>query len=74
MAGDGIHSVSLDEAIEAMRRTSLRFAAAGILAFSRANLLVARTVTARDMHLHYKETSLSGLATTVRIPLSSPAC
>ncbi|KAM0749299.1 L-serine ammonia-lyase [Meredithblackwellia eburnea MCA 4105] len=50
LAGDGIHSVSLDEAIEAMR------------------------VTARDMHTHYKETSMSGLATTVRIPLSSPAC
>ncbi|KAI5475499.1 L-serine dehydratase [Pseudohyphozyma bogoriensis] len=50
LAGDGIHSVSLDEAIEAMR------------------------VTARDMHNHYKETSMSGLATTVRIPLSSPAC
>lgn len=50
LAGDGIHSVSLDEAIEAMR------------------------VTARDMHNHYKETSLGGLAASVRIPLSSPAC
>ncbi|BGP16161.1 hypothetical protein JCM10213v2_004156 [Rhodosporidiobolus nylandii] len=50
LAGEGVHSVSLDDAIEAMR------------------------VTARDMHAHYKETSLSGLATTVRIPLSSPAC
>jgi L-serine deaminase len=34
----------------------------------------AMRVTARDMHSHYKETSLSGLATTVKIPLSSPAC
>ncbi|GAA6015043.1 hypothetical protein JCM11491_001638 [Sporobolomyces phaffii] len=50
LAGDGEHSVTLDEAIEAMR------------------------LTARDMHSHYKETSLSGLATSVRIPLSSPAC
>ncbi|GAA6059265.1 hypothetical protein JCM10212_006658 [Sporobolomyces blumeae] len=50
LAGDGIHSVTLDEAIEAMR------------------------LTARDMHSHYKETSLSGLATSVKIPLSSPAC
>lgn len=50
LAGDGVHSVSLDEAIEAMR------------------------LTARDMHNHYKETSMSGLATTFRIPLSSPAC
>ena len=38
LAGDGEHSVTLDEAIEAMR------------------------LTARDMHSHYKETSLSGLA------------
>ncbi|KAL7419223.1 hypothetical protein Q5752_006060 [Cryptotrichosporon argae] len=30
--------------------------------------------TALDMHAHYKETSLAGLATTVKIPLSSPAC
>lgn len=52
LGGDGKHtgSVSLDDAIEAMR------------------------VTARDMHSHYKETSLSGLATSVKIPLSSPAC
>lgn len=50
LAGEGIHSVSLDDAIEAMR------------------------LTARDMHSAYKETSLSGLATTVKIPLSSPAC
>ncbi|KPV75563.1 uncharacterized protein RHOBADRAFT_53529 [Rhodotorula graminis WP1] len=50
LAGEGVHSVSLDDAIEAMR------------------------VTARDMHNAYKETSLSGLATSVRIPVSSPAC
>ncbi|KAK4687235.1 L-serine dehydratase, partial [Tremellales sp. Uapishka_1] len=30
--------------------------------------------TALDMHTHYKETSLGGLAATVKIPLSSPAC
>ncbi|BGP40041.1 hypothetical protein JCM10449v2_003999 [Rhodotorula kratochvilovae] len=50
LAGEGVHSVSLDDAIEAMR------------------------VTARDMHSAYKETSLSGLATAVKIPVSSPAC
>lgn len=38
LAGDGEHSVTLDEAIEAVR------------------------ITARDMHVHYKETSLAGLA------------
>ncbi|KZT56801.1 L-serine ammonia-lyase [Calocera cornea HHB12733] len=50
LASDGVYSVTLDEAIHAMR------------------------LTARDMSVKYKETSLSGLATTVRIPLSSPAC
>ncbi|KIM32812.1 hypothetical protein M408DRAFT_62316 [Serendipita vermifera MAFF 305830] len=49
MATDALHSVSLDEAIEAMR------------------------LTAADMSIKYKETSLSGLATTVKIPLTSPA-
>ncbi|GAB1518221.1 hypothetical protein RhiTH_001280 [Rhizoctonia solani] len=47
---DQVHSVTLDEAIEAMR------------------------LTAQDMSVKYKETSLSGLATTVKIPLTSPAC
>lgn len=50
MAADGVYSVSLDEAIEAMR------------------------LTATDMSVKYKETSLSGLATTVKIPLTVPAC
>ncbi|KII85785.1 hypothetical protein PLICRDRAFT_144374 [Plicaturopsis crispa FD-325 SS-3] len=50
MASHGVYSVTLDEAIEAMR------------------------VTAADMSVKYKETSLSGLATTVRIPLTVPAC
>ncbi|KAJ7074921.1 serine dehydratase alpha chain-domain-containing protein [Mycena belliarum] len=49
-ASDGVYSVTLDEAIEAMR------------------------VTAADMSVKYKETSLSGLATSVRIPLTVPAC
>ncbi|KAF9517753.1 hypothetical protein BS47DRAFT_439273 [Hydnum rufescens UP504] len=50
MASGGVHSVTLDEAIAAMR------------------------MTATDMSEKYKETSLGGLATTVRIPLTSPAC
>ncbi|KAH7335226.1 serine dehydratase alpha chain-domain-containing protein [Rhizoctonia solani] len=50
LASDGVHSVTLDEVIEAMR------------------------LTAQDMSVKYKETSLSGLATTVKIPLTSPAC
>ncbi|KAF9478272.1 L-serine ammonia-lyase [Pholiota conissans] len=50
MASEGVYSVTLDEAIEAMR------------------------LTAADMSVKYKETSLSGLATTVRIPLTVPAC
>jgi len=50
LASDGVYSVTLDEAIEAMR------------------------LTAADMSVKYKETSLSGLATTVKIPLTVPAC
>ncbi|KAF5369230.1 hypothetical protein D9757_010038 [Collybiopsis confluens] len=50
LASDGVYSVTLDEAIEAMR------------------------LTAADMSVKYKETSLSGLATSVKIPLSVPAC
>ncbi|KZP26663.1 L-serine ammonia-lyase [Athelia psychrophila] len=50
MASMGIYSVTLDEAIDAMR------------------------VTALDMSVKYKETSLSGLATSVKIPLTVPAC
>ncbi|KAI3621332.1 l-serine dehydratase [Moniliophthora roreri] len=50
LASQGVYSVTLDEAIEAMR------------------------VTAADMSVKYKETSLSGLATTVKIPLTVPAC
>ncbi|KAI5894971.1 L-serine ammonia-lyase [Schizophyllum commune H4-8] len=50
MASDGVYSVTLDEAIEAMR------------------------LTAADMSVKYKETSLSGLARTVKIPLTVPAC
>ncbi|KIY52904.1 L-serine ammonia-lyase [Fistulina hepatica ATCC 64428] len=50
MASHGVYSVTLDEAIEAMR------------------------LTAADMSVKYKETSLSGLARTVKIPLTVPAC
>ncbi|KAG7093856.1 hypothetical protein E1B28_007494 [Marasmius oreades] len=49
LASEGVYSVTLDEAIEAMR------------------------LTAADMSVKYKETSLSGLATSVRIPLTVPA-
>ncbi|KAH9888904.1 L-serine ammonia-lyase [Cubamyces lactineus] len=50
MASENVYSVTLDEAIEAMR------------------------LTAADMSVKYKETSLSGLARTVKIPLTVPAC
>ncbi|KAL0953429.1 hypothetical protein HGRIS_004665 [Hohenbuehelia grisea] len=50
MASHGVYSVTLDEAIEAMR------------------------LTAADMSVKYKETSMSGLATSVKIPLTVPAC
>lgn len=50
MASQSVYSVTLDEAIEAMR------------------------LTASDMSVKYKETSLSGLARTVKIPLTMPNC
>ncbi|KAL0579281.1 hypothetical protein V5O48_002735 [Marasmius crinis-equi] len=50
LASQGVYSVTLDEAIEAMR------------------------LTAADMSVKYKETSMSGLATSVKIPLTVPAC
>ncbi|KAI0652831.1 L-serine ammonia-lyase [Cubamyces menziesii] len=52
MASENVYSVTLDEAIEAMR------------------------LTAADMSVKYKETSLSGsvLQRTVKIPLTVPAC
>jgi len=50
LSTDGIHTVTLDEAIHAAR------------------------LTAADMHTKYKETSLSGLATTVKIPVAVPDC
>ncbi|KAL4254848.1 Iron-Sulfur Dependent L-Serine Dehydratase [Abortiporus biennis] len=50
MASQNVYSVTLDEAIEAMR------------------------LTAADMSVKYKETSLSGLARTVKIPLTMPNC
>lgn len=50
LSTEGIHTVTLDEAIQAAR------------------------LTAADMHTKYKETSLSGLATTVKIPVAVPDC
>ncbi|KAI0641877.1 L-serine ammonia-lyase [Trametes meyenii] len=50
MASQNVYSVTLDEAIEAMR------------------------LTAADMSVKYKETSLSVRGRTVKIPLTVPAC
>ena len=50
LSSDGVHTITLDEAIHAAR------------------------LTAADMHTKYKETSLSGLATTVKIPVAVPDC
>lgn len=36
--------------------------------------ITAMRMTARDMHTKYKETSLAGLARTVRIPVAVPGC
>lgn len=74
MASGGVHSVTLDEAIAAMRMT-----AEGVLTFRRANKskptrsILKTEPFLLDMSHKYKETSLGGLATTVKIPLTSPA-
>lgn len=70
LASDGVYSVSLDEAIEAMRLT----AAGAFLSSVQCLRELFDDDASEDMSVKYKETSLSGLATTVKIPLTSPAC
>ncbi|GAA5928867.1 uncharacterized protein JCM15063_003989 [Sporobolomyces koalae] len=60
--------------VKAVTAAQLALAGDGEHAVTLDEAIEAMRLTARDMHSHYKETSLSGLATSVRIPLSSPAC
>ncbi|KAK1925700.1 serine dehydratase alpha chain-domain-containing protein [Papiliotrema laurentii] len=61
-------------AVKAVTAAQLAMAGGGEHTVSLDDAIEACRTTAEDMHSHYKETSLAGLATTVKIPLSSPAC
>ncbi|ORX37449.1 serine dehydratase alpha chain-domain-containing protein [Kockovaella imperatae] len=61
-------------AVKAVTAAQLAMAGGGQHTVSLDDAIEACRTTAQDMHVHYKETSLAGLATTVKIPLSSPAC
>ncbi|EJD07550.1 L-serine ammonia-lyase [Fomitiporia mediterranea MF3/22] len=61
-------------AVKAVTAAQLSMASDGIYRVTLDEAIEAMRITAADMSVKYKETSLSGLATTVRIPLSVPAC
>jgi L-serine deaminase len=61
-------------AVKAVTAAQLAMAASGEHTVSLDDAIEACRTTAMDMHSHYKETSLGGLAASVKIPLSSPAC
>ncbi|KAK4049106.1 hypothetical protein OIO90_005576 [Microbotryomycetes sp. JL221] len=61
-------------AVKAVTAAQLALAGQGQHHVSLDEAIEAMRLTARDMHSHYKETSMSGLATSVKIPLSLPAC
>ncbi|KAH7913073.1 serine dehydratase alpha chain-domain-containing protein [Hygrophoropsis aurantiaca] len=61
-------------AVKAVTAAQLSMASDGVYRVTLDEAIEAMRLTAADMSVKYKETSLSGLATTVRIPLSVPAC
>lgn len=61
-------------AVKAVSAGQLAMASSGIYSVNFDEALEAMRLTAQDMSSKYKETSLSGLAKTVKIPLSVPAC
>jgi len=61
-------------AVKAVTAAQLAMASEGVYSVSLDDAIAAMRMTANDMSHKYKETSLGGLATTVRIPLTSPAC
>ena len=78
LAGDGVHSVSLDEAIEAMRVTA-KDMHSSYKETSLSGLAVSRSVeTTRDLRCAHWVVLMPLLMTppqtSVKIPLSSPAC
>ncbi|KAJ7576787.1 L-serine ammonia-lyase [Mycena floridula] len=61
-------------AVKAITAAQLSLASDGVYAVTLDEAIEAMRLTALDMSHKYKETSLSGLATTVKIPLTVPAC
>ncbi|KAL4072991.1 serine dehydratase alpha chain-domain-containing protein [Scleroderma yunnanense] len=61
-------------AVKAITAAQLSMASDGIYRVTLDEAIEAMRLTASDMSVKYKETSLSGLATTVKIPLTVPAC
>ncbi|KZS94390.1 L-serine ammonia-lyase [Sistotremastrum niveocremeum HHB9708] len=61
-------------AVKAVTAGQLAMASDGIYRVTLDEAIEAMRLTATDMSVKYKETSLSGLATTVKIPLTVPAC
>ncbi|KAG9312951.1 serine dehydratase alpha chain-domain-containing protein [Chiua virens] len=60
--------------VKAVTAAQLSMACPGIYRVTLDEAIEAMRLTAADMSIKYKETSLSGLATTVKIPLTVPAC
>ncbi|KIM56490.1 hypothetical protein SCLCIDRAFT_1220283 [Scleroderma citrinum Foug A] len=61
-------------AVKAITAAQLSMASDGVYRVTLDEAIEAMRLTATDMSVKYKETSLSGLATTVKIPLTVPAC
>jgi len=61
-------------AVKAVTAAQLSMASDGIYRVTLDEAIEAMRLTATDMSVKYKETSLSGLATSVKIPLTVPAC
>ncbi|KAJ8585993.1 L-serine ammonia-lyase [Rhizopogon salebrosus TDB-379] len=61
-------------AVKAVTAAQLSMASTGVYRVTLDEAIEAMRLTAADMSVKYKETSLSGLATTVKIPLTVPAC
>ncbi|KAJ7180425.1 serine dehydratase alpha chain-domain-containing protein [Mycena filopes] len=61
-------------AVKAVTAAQLSLASDGVYRVTLDEAIEAMRVTAADMSVKYKETSLSGLATSVKIPLTVPAC
>ncbi|KAI5999500.1 serine dehydratase alpha chain-domain-containing protein [Pisolithus albus] len=60
--------------VKAITAAQLSMASDGVYRVTLDEAIEAMRLTAADMSVKYKETSLSGLATTVKIPLTVPAC